>query len=129
MTTDQEQGNEVFCQNAKIHRIEHSSRKFAKPFIVDSIINLLMRNENALALISKHKQLIIVTIGIAAIASYMIPFGNLFAMADASYGHYKKSKFDWKLKKHDIKFKKHDWKFAQIHKKIQQKFIDNSWRN
>jgi hypothetical protein len=51
-----------------------------------------MRSQNALALLSKHKQLIIVTIGVAAIASYMIPFANLFAVAEASYGDWKKIK-------------------------------------
>jgi hypothetical protein len=55
-----------------------------------------MRSQNALALLSKHKQLIIVAIGVVAIASYMIPFANLFAIADASYG-------DWKAVKKDIR--------------------------
>jgi hypothetical protein len=51
-----------------------------------------MRSQNALALLSKHKQLVIVAIGVVAIASYMIPFANLFAVAEASYG-------DWKAMK------------------------------
>ena len=70
----------------------------------------LMRSQNALALLSKHKQLIIVAIGVAAIASYMIPFANMFAIADASYG-------DWKKVKNDMrKVKSHsDW-FSKIFK-------------
>jgi hypothetical protein len=52
----------------------------------------LMRSQNALAILSKHKQLIIVAIGVVAIASYMIPFSNMFAIADASYGDWKKVK-------------------------------------
>jgi hypothetical protein len=68
-----------------------------------------MRSQNALALLSKHKQLIIVAIGVAAIASYMIPFSNMFAIADAWGG-------DWKKVKHDMKKVSHkDW-FSKIFK-------------
>jgi hypothetical protein len=68
-----------------------------------------MRSQNALALLSKHKQLIIVAIGVVAIASYMIPFANMFAIADASYG-------DWKKVKKDMKKVSHkDW-FSKIFK-------------
>ena len=68
-----------------------------------------MRSQNALALLSKHKQLIIVAIGAVAIASYMIPFANMFAIADASYG-------DWKNVKKDMKKVVHkDW-FSKIFK-------------
>jgi hypothetical protein len=74
-----------------------------------------MRTDNALALISKHKQLIIVVIGVAAIASYMIPFANLFAVADAWSDH----------KKVDFKKKKFDFKFIKFFKKI-FKFQDRS---
>jgi hypothetical protein len=79
-----------------------------------------MRSNNALALLSKHRQLIIVTIGVAAIASYMIPVGNLFAVADASYGDWKKVKSkgkfsDWFSKIfHDKLFKKFDSKIFKI---------------
>jgi hypothetical protein len=83
-----------------------------------------MRIDNALAPISKHKNLIIVVIGIAAIASYMIPFANLFAIADASGDYWKKSKYDWKKKKFDFKFAKFFQKV--LIKKLQ--FIDNSER-
>jgi hypothetical protein len=86
-----------------------------------------MRIDNALAPISQHKHLIIVIIGVAAIASYMIPFANLFAMADATGGHWnswKKSKWDWKQKKHDFKFAKFFQKFFVKELNI----IDNSER-
>jgi hypothetical protein len=83
-----------------------------------------MRIDNALAPISKHKNLIIVVIGIAAIASYMIPFANLFAIADASHDYWKKSKYDQKKKKFDFKFAKFFQKI--LIKKLQ--FIDNSER-
>lgn len=72
-----------------------------------------MRSNNALALLSKHRQLIIVTIGVAALASYMIPFGNLFAVADASYG-------DWKKVKSKGKFS--DWFSKIFHDKLVKKF-------
>jgi hypothetical protein len=62
-----------------------------------------MRIDNALAQISKHRHLIIVVIGVAAIASYMIPFANLFAIADASGDYWKKSKVDFKKKKFEFK--------------------------
>jgi hypothetical protein len=84
-----------------------------------------MRTDNALALISKHKQLIIVVIGVAAIASYMIPFGHLFAVADAWSGDWKKTK------KVDFKKKKFDFKFAKFFQKLFLKklqIIDNSER-
>jgi hypothetical protein len=80
-----------------------------------------MRIDNALAQISKHKQLIIVVIGVAAIASYMIPFANLFAVADATSSGW----WDWKHKKVDMKDqvkKKFDFKFAKFFQKI---FIKN----
>jgi hypothetical protein len=86
-----------------------------------------MRINNALAPISQHKHLIIVVIGIAAIASYMIPFGNLFAIADASHDYWKKKKIDFK----DQKKKKFDFKFAKFYQKFffkNFKFIDNSER-
>jgi hypothetical protein len=86
-----------------------------------------MRIDNALATISQHKHLIIVVIGIAAIASYMIPFANLFAIADASGDYYKKKKIDFK----DQKKKKFDFKFAKFFQKFFFKnfqFIDNSER-
>src|SRR5918994_319853 len=86
-----------------------------------------MRINNALAPISQHKHLIIVVIGIAAIASYMIPFGNLFAIADASHVYWKKKKIDFK----DQKKKKFDFKFAKFYQKLffkNFKFIDNSER-
>jgi hypothetical protein len=82
-----------------------------------------MRTDNALALISKHKQLIIVAIGVAAIASYMIPFANLFAVADAWSDNHKK--VDFKKKKFDFKFAKFFQKL--FFKKLQ--IIDNSERN
>lgn len=69
----------------------------------------LMRSQNALAILSKHKQLIIVAIGVVAIASYMIPFSNMFAIADASYGDWKKVKSDMKKVSHK------DW-FSKIFK-------------
>jgi hypothetical protein len=69
----------------------------------------LMRSQNALALLSKHKQLIIVAIGVVAIASYMIPFASMFAIADASYGDWKKVKSDMKKVSHK------DW-FSKIFK-------------
>ena len=81
-----------------------------------------MRTDNALALISKHKQLIIVVIGVAAIASYMIPFANLFAVADAWSDNHKK--VDFKKKKFDFKFAKFFQKL--FFKKLQ--IIDNSER-
>lgn len=81
-----------------------------------------MRTDNALALISKHKQFIIVVIGVAAIASYMIPFGNLLAVADAWSDNHKK--VDFKKKKHDFKFAKFFQKL--FFKKLQ--IIDNSER-
>lgn len=90
-----------------------------------------MRIDNALAQISKHKQLIIVVIGVAAIASYMIPFANLFAVADATSGGW----WNWKQKKvdfkHDDKKKKFDFKFAKFFQKffIKNLFIDKSVRN
>jgi hypothetical protein len=86
-----------------------------------------MRIDNALAQIAKHKHLIIVVIGVAAIASYMIPFANLFAIADASYGDWKKSKWDWKVAE---KKKKFDFKFAKFFQKffIKNLIIDNSER-
>jgi hypothetical protein len=59
-----------------------------------------MRSPQTLALLSKHKQLVILAIGVAALVSYMIPFGNLFAVADASSDWFKKTK----TPKHD-KFK------------------------
>jgi hypothetical protein len=62
---------------------------------------MLMRSQETLALLSKHKQLIIVAIGVAALVSYMIPFGNLFAIADATGDHFKKTTF----KKNHEKFK------------------------
>jgi hypothetical protein len=65
-----------------------------------------MRIDNALAQVSRHKHLIIVVIGVAAIASYMIPFANLFAIADASGDYWKKSKVDFKKKKFEFKFAK-----------------------
>jgi hypothetical protein len=86
-----------------------------------------MRINNALAPISQHKHLIIVVIGIAAIASYMIPFANLFAIADASHDYWKKKKIDFK----DQKKKKFDFKFAKFYQKLffkNFKFIDNSER-
>ena len=86
-----------------------------------------MRIENALAPISQHKNLIIVVIGIAAIASYMIPFSNLFAIADASNDYWKKKKVDFK----DQKKKKYDFKFAKFFQKFLIKnfqIIDNSER-
>ena len=86
-----------------------------------------MRINNALAPISQHKHLIIVVIGIAAIASYMIPFANLFAIADASGDYYKKKKIDFK----DQKKKKFDFKFAKFFQKFFFKnfqIIDNSER-
>jgi hypothetical protein len=82
---------------------------------------------NALAQISKHKHLIIVVIGVAAIASYMIPFANLFAVADATSGGW----WDWKQKHKKVDFKKKfDFKFADFFKKlfIQKLFIHNSER-
>jgi hypothetical protein len=84
-----------------------------------------MRTDNALALISKHKQLIIVVIGVAAIASYMIPFANLFAVADASSDAWKQTK------KVDFKKKKFDFKFAKFFQKLffkKLQIIDNSER-
>ena len=61
-----------------------------------------MRIQETLALLSKHKQLIIVAIGVAALVSYMVPLGNLLAVADAWSGdHVKKTKF----KKDHEKFK------------------------
>lgn len=60
-----------------------------------------MRNQDALALLSKHKHLIIVAIGVAALVSYMIPLGNLFTFADATGSHWFK-----KTKSHDSKFDK-----------------------
>jgi hypothetical protein len=83
-----------------------------------------MRIDNALAQVSKHKHMIIVIIGVAAIASYMIPFANLFAVADASHDFWKKKKIDFK----DQKKKKFDFKFADFFKKLFFKslFIDNS---
>ena len=88
-----------------------------------------MRIDNALAQISKHKQLIIVVIGVAAIASYMIPFANLFAVADATSSGW----WNFKHKKVDIKDsvkKKFDFKFAKFFQKlfIKNLFIDNSER-
>src|SRR5687767_13894428 len=84
-----------------------------------------MRIDNALAPLSKHKSLIIVVIGIAAIASYMIPFANLFAIADASSDYwFKKSKYDQKKSKFDFKFAKFFQKV--LIKKLQ--FIDNTER-
>jgi hypothetical protein len=80
-----------------------------------------MRIDNALAQISKHKQLIIVVIGVAAIASYMIPFANLFAVADATssgWWNFKHKKVDMKK---DFK-KKFDFKFAKFFQKL---FIKN----
>jgi hypothetical protein len=77
---------------------------------------MIMRTDNALALISKHKQLIIVVIGVAAIASYMVPFANLFAVADAWSDNHKKV---------DFKKKKFDFKFAKFFKKI-FKFKDST---
>jgi hypothetical protein len=84
-----------------------------------------MRIDNALAQVSKHKNLILVVIGIAAIASYMIPFANLFAVADASGEIWKKSKWEWKVAE---KKKKFDFKFAHFFKKLAFKnlAIDNS---
>jgi hypothetical protein len=85
-----------------------------------------MRIDNALAPIAQHKHLIIVVIGIAAIASYMIPFANLFAIADASSDYWKK-KIDFK----DQKKKKFEFKFAKFFQKLFFKnfqFIDNSER-
>ena len=86
-----------------------------------------MRIDNALAQISKHKHLIIVVIGVAAIASYMIPFANLFSVADATSGSW----WDWKQKqkKHDFK-KKFDFKFAKFFQKlfIKNLIIDKSER-
>jgi hypothetical protein len=83
-----------------------------------------MRIDNALAQISKHKHLIIVVIGIAAIASYMIPFSNLFVVADAWSSH----DFWKKSKKVDMKKKKFDFKFAKFFQKFFFKnlFIDKS---
>jgi hypothetical protein len=86
-----------------------------------------MRINNALAPISQHKHLIIVVIGIAAIASYMIPFANLFAIADASHDYWKKKKIDFK----DQKKKKFDFKFAKFYQKLffkNFKIVDNSER-
>jgi hypothetical protein len=76
-----------------------------------------MRSQNALAILSKHKQLIIVAIGVVAIASYMIPFSNMFAIADAWGG-------DWKHMKKDMKQVSHkDW-FSKIFKdKFLKKFF------
>jgi hypothetical protein len=51
-----------------------------------------MRSQDTLALLSKHRQLIIVAIGVAALVSYMVPLGNLFAVADASGDWFKKTK-------------------------------------
>jgi hypothetical protein len=86
-----------------------------------------MRIDNALAQISKHRHLIIVVIGVAAIASYMIPFANLFSVADATSSGW----WDWKQKqkKADMK-KKFDFKFADFFKKlfIKNLFIDKSER-
>jgi hypothetical protein len=87
-----------------------------------------MRIDNALAQVSKYKHLIIVVIGVAAIASYMIPFANLFAVADASHGFWKKSKWDWKVSE---KKKKFDFKFAKFFQKFffkELNIIDNSER-
>jgi hypothetical protein len=84
-----------------------------------------MRIDNALAQISKHKHLIIVVIGVAAIASYMIPFANLFAVADATSGIW----WDWKQKQKKVEMKKKfDFKFADFFKKlfIKKLVIDNS---
>ena len=99
--------------------------KFSKGFYTSPIVYRIMRTDNALALISKHKQLIIVVIGIAAIASYMIPFANLFAVADASSDAWKKTK------KVDLKKKKFDFKFAKFFQKLffkKLQIIDNSER-
>ena len=71
-----------------------------------------MRSQEALALLSKHRQIIIVAIGVAALVSYMIPFGNLFAVADASGDWFKKTKD----KTHDSKFTK--LKFKHLFSKI-----------
>ena len=88
-----------------------------------------MRMNNALAQISKHKHLIIVVIGVAAIASYMIPFANLFSVADATSSGW----WNWKQKKVDVKNdhkKKFDFKFAKFFQKlfIKNLLIDNSER-
>jgi hypothetical protein len=61
-----------------------------------------MRNSQTLALLSKHKQLIILAIGVAAMVSYIVPFGNLFAVADASSDWFKKTT---STKPHNDKFK------------------------
>jgi hypothetical protein len=90
-----------------------------------------MRINNALAPITQHKHLIIVVIGIAAIASYMIPFANLFAIADASHDYWKKTTYkDQKKKKFDFKFAKFYQKFFFKNFKFvdNSKFIDNSER-
>jgi hypothetical protein len=88
-----------------------------------------MRIDNALAQISKHKHLIIVVIGVTAIASYMIPFANLFSVADATSGGW----WEWKQKQKKVDFKKDfkkkfDFKFAKFFQKLFFKnlFIDNS---
>lgn len=95
------------------------------------MVTRVMRTTDTLALLSKHKQLIIVVIGIAALASYMIPFGSLFAIADASYGDWKKvtshdKKDKFKPVKDDKKDKfkpvKHDFK-KDFFKKFFSKFI------
>ena len=86
------------------------------------MVTRLMRTTETLALLSKHKQLIIVVIGIAALASYMIPFGSLFAIADASYGDWKKVRFDKFDKKDKFKPVKHDFK-KDFFKKFFSKFI------
>jgi hypothetical protein len=89
-----------------------------------------MRIDNALAQISKHKHLIIVVIGVAAIASYMIPFANLLAVADATssgWWNFKHKKVD--MTKDHVK-KKFDFKFAKFFKNlfIKNLLIDNSER-